>query len=72
MPPLESNDLEELAMTILRAHGEAYGWEPDLTMKASQLRNIVREAASMQIQDRSRHTITSVVRMLDRLFQDRE
>ena len=72
MAPLECNDLEELALRILHTHGVAYGWEPDLIMKMSQLRSIVKEAASMQTQDRARHTITTVVRAIDTLFQEIE
>lgn len=72
MSPLTEDELEELALRIMETHGQAYNWEPDLTMKASDLDAIVRKAASVQIQDRARHTITTVVRTLDRLLEDSE
>lgn len=70
MSPLACSELEALADRILEAHGRAYGWEPDTIMKASQLDSIVRKAAAVPVQDRARHTITSVVKFLDRLFED--
>jgi hypothetical protein len=71
MTPLDAEELEELAMRIVEAHGVAYGWEPDLVMRAS-LNRIVSKAASVQIQDRARHTIITVVKTLDRLLEERE
>lgn len=70
MSPLRTHELEELALTILETHGIAYGWEPDLVMKASHLSAIVRKAASPQVQDRARYAIKSVVKALDDLFQE--
>jgi len=70
MTPLDVEELEQLAMRILDAHGVAYGWEPDLVMRATELKNIVRKAAALQIQDRARHAITSVVKALDRLLEE--
>ncbi|GIV86978.1 MAG: hypothetical protein KatS3mg054_1007 [Chloroflexus sp.] len=72
MTPLGEEELEELAMRILETHGIAYDWEPDLVMKAKELKEIVRKAASIQIQDRARHTITTVVKALDRLLEENE
>ena len=69
MSPLTVDELEELAMKIFEAHGIAYDWEPDLEMKASSLREIIRKAASLQIQDRARHVIVSIVKALDELAQ---
>lgn len=70
MSPLEVSELEKLAMKILNVHGIAYDWEPDLCMKASHLNGIVRKAASLQVQDRARHVIISVVKALDNLVQE--
>ena len=70
MSPLEVSELEELSMRILETHGIAYDWEPDLLMKYSHLRQIVHQAASLQIQDRARHTIVTVVKALDHLLED--
>jgi len=72
MTPLDVEELEELAMRILEAHGVAYDWEPDLVMRATELDKIVRKAASVQIQDRARHTIITVVKALDRLLEENE
>lgn len=70
MSPLTILELEELAMRILGAHSIAYDWEADLIMKAYHLREIVGKAASLQIEDRARHVIVSVVKALDELFQE--
>jgi hypothetical protein len=70
MSPLTTEQLKELSMRILEAHGIAYDWEPDLEMKASHLKEIVSKAASLRIQDRARHVIVSVVKALDELFQE--
>ncbi|KSV16599.1 hypothetical protein CY91_04685 [Dehalococcoides mccartyi] len=72
MSPLTEQELEELALRIMDVHGQAYDWEPDLVMKASQLSAIVRAAASVQIQDRARHVIISVVKALNDLLQESE
>ena len=72
MTPLDVEELEELAMRILEAHGIAYEWEPDLVMRATELDKIVRKAASVQIQDRARHTIITVVKALDRLLEENQ
>lgn len=70
MSPLQTSELEELSMRILETHGIAYGWEPDLLMKYSQLMQIVKQASALQIQDRARHTIITVVKALDQLFEN--
>ena len=72
MSPLEVEELKTLAMRILETHGVAYDWEPDLVMKTAQLDAIVQKAAAVQIQDRARHTITTVVKALDDLLQGAE
>ncbi len=70
MSPLQVEELQELALKILQVHGVAYNWDPDLLMKMSDLRGIVKRAASIQIQDRARHTIREIVKYLDRLIED--
>jgi hypothetical protein len=75
MAPLEITELESLAMKILRTHGIAYNWEPDLIIKESHLREIVRYAASCQQEqslDRNVTIITSVVKELDKRLQGLE
>jgi hypothetical protein len=68
MASLDAEDLEKLALRIMRTHGEAYGWEPDFVMNVSELNLLVRQAASIQIQDRSRQAIIKVVKALDELL----
>lgn len=70
MSSLRNEELSELAMKILEAHGLAYDWEPDLIMKASQLREIVSKAAKEPIEDRTRKTIKIVVEKLDDIFYE--
>ena len=70
MSPLETEHLEELSLRILVTHGIAYDWEPDLVMKYSQLKRLVNEAAQMQMQDRARHVIKTVVAKLDELLEE--
>jgi hypothetical protein len=72
MSPLTEQELEELALRIMDVHGQAYDWEPDLVMKASQLNAIVCAAASVQIQDRARYVIISIVKALNDLLQESE
>ncbi len=72
MTPLRAEDLEELAMKIMETHGLAYSWEPDLVMRHSQLRSIIRQTASRAIEDRGRITIRTVVNALDALFNEQE
>jgi hypothetical protein len=70
MSPLEQVELEALALRIMSAHGMAYGWQPGAQMPASHLKSVVAKAASIQVQDRARHTIREVVTALDRLLED--
>jgi hypothetical protein len=72
MSPLTMEELEALAIKILEAHCIAYKWEPkepNLIMTAWHLNSVVRNAASLQVQDRARHVIISVVKVLDELLQ---
>jgi len=66
MSPLEVKELQLLALKIMEIHGLAYDWKPEDHLKLSDLNAIVKTAASIQIQDRARHTITEVVKYLDR------
>jgi hypothetical protein len=70
MSPLETSEMEDLALLILEVHGIAYNWEPDTIMLDSQLKSIIRRAASVKIQDRTRKVIITVVKALDDLLQD--
>lgn len=70
MSPLSEDDLQQLAIKILEVHGNAYDWEPDLAMKMTDLKTIVRKTSSIQVQDRARHTIRKIVQFLDDLIED--
>jgi BREX system ATP-binding protein BrxC/D len=70
MSPLQVDELEALALKIMEAHGTAYGWEPASVMRITQLRTLVKETASVQIEDRARHTIREVVKALDQLIEE--
>lgn len=70
MSPLETSEMEDLALLIFEVHGIAYDWEPDTIMLDSQLKSIVRKAASVKIQDRVRKVIITVVEALDALLQE--
>jgi hypothetical protein len=70
MSPLETSEMEELALLIFEVHGIAYDWEPDTIMLDSQLKSIVRKAAAVKIQDRVRKVIITVVEALDALLQE--
>lgn len=70
MSPLETSEMEDLALLIFEVHGIAYDWEPDTIMLGSQLKSIVRKAAAVKIQDRVRKVIITVVEALDALLQE--
>ena len=70
MSPLSEDDLQQLAIKMLEVHGNAYDWEPDLRMKMADLKAIVRNASSIKVQDRARHTIRKIVQFLDDLLED--
>ncbi len=70
MSPLSNEHLEELSNMIVTAHGIAYDWEPDLIMKQAQLKLIIEKAARMQIQDRARQVIRTIIEALDVLYEE--
>jgi hypothetical protein len=70
MSPLEVEELRELASRIALAHGDAYGWDAAAMVKRATLAAVVKKAATVQIQDRARHTIVSVVKTLDAHLED--
>lgn len=70
MSPLDFGELLALGRKILDTHGVAFRWRPGSVITNSQFREIVRNAAEVQVQDRARHTITEVVKVLDRLLED--
>lgn len=70
MSPLETSEMEDLALLIFEVHGIAYDWEPDTIMLDSQLKSIIQKAAAVKIQDRVRKVIITVVEALDALLQE--
>jgi hypothetical protein len=72
MSPLEAADLMTLADRIICAHAQAYGWEPERAISSAKLKTLVREAASVPVEDRARHTIKAVVKYLDKALDESE
>jgi hypothetical protein len=72
MTPLELEQLQKLAVKILTIHSIAYQWEPKEIFKMNKLKSIVSKAASIQIQDRARHTIREIVKYLDGFVEGAE
>lgn len=70
MSPLKTAELEELARNIMAVHGLAYGWAPAEKIGDGKMETIVAKAAAVQVQDRARHTITEVVKALDRKYDE--
>jgi hypothetical protein len=71
MSPLEFDDLVKLGKNIVSAHALAYGWDTQL-VKQSDIETWMRQATTVQIQDRTRQAIILAVKKLDTLFQDSE
>ena len=69
MSPLTQTELTELAQLILIAHARAYGYQPE-TVSASAIRDLVAHASRSPVQDRARHTIREVVKLLDNILED--
>lgn len=65
MSPLDVAELHKLSLRIMKTHGVAYSWEPDLEVRASELRRLVEQAAQIAVQDRVRQTVTQIVTLLD-------
>jgi len=65
MSPLEVQELEELALKIMRIHGTAFAWNPNSNISNAELKAFVKKSASTPVQDRTRKTITDTVSFLD-------
>ena len=65
MTPLEADNLKRLALRIAEVHGEAYPECPDRAINQAELDSVVHAAASVAVQDRARHIVKAVVRVLD-------
>lgn len=69
MSPLSQPELSALAERILAAHALAFGYQPE-TVSDSQIRDLVAHLSRSPIQDRARHTIREVVKLLDTILED--
>lgn len=69
MSPLNGTELAELAGRILSAHARAYGYRPE-DLSPSRVRDLVAQLSESPVQDRARHTIRQVVKLLDTLMGD--
>jgi hypothetical protein len=65
MSPLEVQELEELALKIMRVHGTAYAWNPNSHISNAELKAFIKKSANTPVQDRTRKTITDTVAFLD-------
>lgn len=72
MSPLAKDDLKEFAALVMKAHGLAYDWNPAAKISPTVLNRVIQHEMSVQVQDRVRHTITSIVSTLDRTLEDSE
>jgi BREX system ATP-binding protein BrxC/D len=70
MSPLETADLTELAQRIVSVHGKAYSWDAKRAINKGRMDQILLDATAVQIQDRTRYAIISVVKALDDSFHD--
>ena len=70
MQPLETGQLQELALRIRDTHAVALEWDARTGMGDAALRAIVQRAAAVPVQDRTRQTIKQVVSALDSAFDE--
>jgi len=70
--PLGQSEIVELSRRIVRAHGVAYGWDPEHAVSQEQLLMISQTVAGGQMADRARHAIRELIRHLDRHFENIE
>jgi len=70
MSPLSLMELLELAQRIIDVHGIAYDWDVGAAIESRPLGGVVQKAAAIQIEDRARHTITTIVKTLDDLREE--
>ncbi len=70
MSPLTIDELEALAHKIMELHCVAYEWDPNSLVEMSEFKTIIKNSASVQVQDRARYTIKEIVKYLDRAIED--
>lgn len=69
MSPLGVDEMIELTGPILEAHKVAYSWDLVDGMQPAHFRNVIEKSMRSAVQDRTRRTITDIVRVLDYLHQ---
>jgi hypothetical protein len=67
MSPLTKTELTELAGRILEAHASAYGYRPE-DVDSAEIRDLIAHLSRSPVQDRARHTIREVVKLLDTIL----
>lgn len=70
MTPLDETELFELGLRIAEAHALAYAYDLALADRKA-IKAIITSVARTPIQDRSRHAIKEVVRLLDQMAEGR-
>lgn len=70
LSPLTIDNLEELALRIVKKHGRAYEWDPEKVMDYTHFLLALRKWASAPAQDRARSTIKNMVKYLDELMEE--
>jgi len=69
MSPLTKTELAELGGRIINAHACAFGYQPG-DVSSSQIRDLIAHLSRSPVQDRARHTIREVVKLLDTMLED--
>ena len=72
MSPLNRPHLVSLGKKIVEIHSLAYEWNGQFSVNREDLEAWMKEATTVQLQDRTRQAITTTVKRLDTLFQDAE
>lgn len=72
MSPLSRPHLVSLGEKIVKIHSLAYEWNGQFSVSREDLEAWMKEATTVQLQDRTRQAITTIVKRLDTLFQDAE
>ena len=70
MSPLEVSDLDRLARKIVVVHADAYPEFPGRKVEKAVYDKVLQSAANMAVQDRARHTVKAVVKMLDDTLEE--
>jgi hypothetical protein len=69
MSPLGVNEMIELTAPILEAHKRAYSWDVIRGIEPIHFQNMIEKSMKSAVQDRTRYTITNIVKVLDSLYE---